>query len=156
MWSVSSQSLVLCVFYLPCSYFDVGILDFQLCSFDNELELNNLREMVQQLLRWAWKYNRNLEEQAAQLHMLTSWSQIVEVLISFQRKYFFCFFSHPLWSFYILSCQLNWHCLFHIYHLNWQCILIKSFYVTTLILGSLNANGITHNFIICGIVLENT
>ncbi|XP_057538767.1 nuclear pore complex protein NUP205 isoform X1 [Amaranthus tricolor] len=55
---------------------------WQLCSFDNELELNNLREMVQQLLRWAWKYNRNLEEQAAQLHMLTSWSQIVEISAS--------------------------------------------------------------------------
>ncbi len=38
-----------------------------------------LREAVQQLLRWAWKRNRNLEEQAAQLHMLVGWSQLVEV-----------------------------------------------------------------------------
>lgn len=55
---------------------------WQLSSFGNELELNDLREMVQQLLRWAWKYNRNLEEQAAQLHMLTGWSQIVEISAS--------------------------------------------------------------------------
>ncbi|XP_021760813.1 nuclear pore complex protein NUP205-like [Chenopodium quinoa] len=55
---------------------------WQMSSFGNELELNDLREMVQQLLRWAWKYNRNLEEQAAQLHMLTGWSQIVEISAS--------------------------------------------------------------------------
>ncbi|KAK9666246.1 hypothetical protein RND81_14G171000 [Saponaria officinalis] len=47
---------------------------WQLSAFSNELELNDLREMIQRLLRWAWKYNRNLEEQAAQLHMLTGWS----------------------------------------------------------------------------------
>lgn len=41
--------------------------------------MNVVREAIQQLLRWGWKYNKNLEEQAAQLHMLTSWSQIVEV-----------------------------------------------------------------------------
>jgi len=51
----------------------------QLSSFGNEVELTDLREAIQQLLRWAWKYNRNLEEQAAQLHMLTGWSQTVEV-----------------------------------------------------------------------------
>ncbi|XP_021855676.2 nuclear pore complex protein NUP205 [Spinacia oleracea] len=55
---------------------------WQLSSFGNELEVNDLREIVQQLLRWAWKYNRNLEEQAAQLHMLTGWSQIVEISAS--------------------------------------------------------------------------
>ncbi|KAK4397040.1 Nuclear pore complex protein [Sesamum angolense] len=47
-----------------------------------EAELNEVREAIQQLLRWGWKYNKNLEEQAAQLHMLTSWSQIVEVSVS--------------------------------------------------------------------------
>ncbi|XP_074315950.1 nuclear pore complex protein NUP205-like [Silene latifolia] len=51
---------------------------WQLSAFNNELELNDLRDMIQRLLRWAWKYNRNLEEQVAQLHMLAGWSQIVE------------------------------------------------------------------------------
>lgn len=48
-------------------------------SFNTEVELNEIRDTIQQLLRWGWKYNKNLEEQAAQLHMLTGWSQIVEV-----------------------------------------------------------------------------
>uniref|UniRef100_A0A1J3IWV9 Nuclear pore complex protein NUP205 n=1 Tax=Noccaea caerulescens TaxID=107243 RepID=A0A1J3IWV9_NOCCA len=48
-------------------------------SFPNAGELNEVRETIQQLLKWGWKYNRNLEEQAAQLHMLAGWSQIVEV-----------------------------------------------------------------------------
>ncbi|CAA7019609.1 unnamed protein product [Microthlaspi erraticum] len=48
-------------------------------SFPNAAELNEVRETIQQLLKWGWKYNRNLEEQAAQLHMLAGWSQIVEV-----------------------------------------------------------------------------
>ncbi|XP_010688007.2 nuclear pore complex protein NUP205 [Beta vulgaris subsp. vulgaris] len=60
---------------------------WQLSSFGNELDLNDLRESVQQLLRWAWKYNRNLEEQAAQLHMLTGWSQIVEISASRRLSY---------------------------------------------------------------------
>lgn len=51
----------------------------QLSNFGSEVELNDVKETVQQLLRWGWKYNKNLEEQAAQLHMLTGWSQIVEV-----------------------------------------------------------------------------
>lgn len=51
----------------------------QLSSLGGEEELSSVRETIQQLLRWGWKYNKNLEEQAAQLHMLTSWSQIVEV-----------------------------------------------------------------------------
>lgn len=55
---------------------------WQFCSYDSESELNDLRETIQRLLRWCWKYNRNLEEQAAQLHMLTGWSQIVEISIS--------------------------------------------------------------------------
>ncbi|CAA2964556.1 nuclear pore complex NUP205 [Olea europaea subsp. europaea] len=54
----------------------------QMSSFTSEAELNEVREVIQQLLRWGWKYNKNLEEQAAQLHMLTSWSQIVEVSVS--------------------------------------------------------------------------
>ncbi|KAL6006312.1 hypothetical protein ACLOJK_040359 [Asimina triloba] len=54
----------------------------QLSSISSEGELVELRELIQQLLRWGWKYNKNLEEQAAQLHMLTGWSQMVEVSIS--------------------------------------------------------------------------
>lgn len=48
-------------------------------SFPNVAEFNEVKETIQQLLKWGWKYNRNLEEQAAQLHMLSGWSQIVEV-----------------------------------------------------------------------------
>ncbi|XP_071686120.1 nuclear pore complex protein NUP205 isoform X2 [Rutidosis leptorrhynchoides] len=54
----------------------------QLSSFGNEVELNEVRNTVQQLLRWAYKHNKNLEEQAAQLHMLMGWSQIVEISAS--------------------------------------------------------------------------
>ncbi|KAK8287191.1 hypothetical protein V6Z11_D07G041700 [Gossypium hirsutum] len=54
----------------------------QLSNFGNEAELNEVRETIQQLLRWGWRYNKNLEEQAAQLHMLTGWSHIVEVSVS--------------------------------------------------------------------------
>lgn len=53
----------------------------QLSNFGSEAELNDVKEAIQQLLRWGWKYNKNLEEQAAQLHMLTGWSQVVEVHI---------------------------------------------------------------------------
>ncbi|PKA64573.1 hypothetical protein AXF42_Ash007319 [Apostasia shenzhenica] len=53
----------------------------------NVEEKGELKQAVQQLLRWAWKYNKNLEEQAAQLHMLTGWSQIVEASLS--RKILF-------------------------------------------------------------------
>ncbi|KAM7263304.1 hypothetical protein ACFE04_000987 [Oxalis oulophora] len=54
----------------------------QLSNFGSESELSDARETIQQLLRWGWKYNKNLEEQAAQLHMLTGWSQIVEISAS--------------------------------------------------------------------------
>ncbi|GMN58168.1 hypothetical protein TIFTF001_027268 [Ficus carica] len=54
----------------------------QLCNFGSEAELNDVKETIQQLLRWGWNYNKNLEEQAAQLHMLTGWSQIVEISAS--------------------------------------------------------------------------
>ncbi|KAH9800247.1 nuclear pore complex protein NUP205 [Citrus sinensis] len=54
----------------------------QLSNFGSEAELNDVKEAIQQLLRWGWKYNKNLEEQAAQLHMLTGWSQVVEVSVS--------------------------------------------------------------------------
>ncbi|GAB2300342.1 hypothetical protein Dimus_034380 [Dionaea muscipula] len=57
-------------------------LNPQLGSLANEDELSDVRELIQQLLRWAWRHNRNLEEQAAQLHMLTGWCQIVEISIS--------------------------------------------------------------------------
>ncbi|GAB4828290.1 hypothetical protein Ancab_035204 [Ancistrocladus abbreviatus] len=59
-----------------------NLLNPQLGSFGNETEINEIREITQKLLRWAWKYNRNLEEQAAQLHMLTGWCQIIEVSAS--------------------------------------------------------------------------
>ncbi|THU61042.1 hypothetical protein C4D60_Mb07t19100 [Musa balbisiana] len=54
----------------------------QVGSHFNEVEMSELRTSIQQFLRWAWRYNKNLEEQAAQLHMLTGWSHIVEVSIS--------------------------------------------------------------------------
>ncbi|XP_052198623.1 nuclear pore complex protein NUP205 isoform X2 [Diospyros lotus] len=59
-----------------------NIVNPQLSTFGSEIELNEVRDTIQQLLRWAWKYNKNLEEQAAQLHMLTGWSQIVEISAS--------------------------------------------------------------------------
>ncbi|KAL5988464.1 hypothetical protein ACLOJK_036229 [Asimina triloba] len=66
----------------------------QLSSISSEGELVELRELIQQLLRWGWKYNKNLEEQAAQLHMLTGWSQMVEVALTRMAKLrderFFC------------------------------------------------------------------
>ncbi|PNY03763.1 nuclear pore complex protein Nup205-like protein [Trifolium pratense] len=55
---------------------------WQVSNLGSEVELNDARETIQQLLRWGWKYNKNLEEQASQLHMLTAWSQIVEVSAS--------------------------------------------------------------------------
>ncbi|WVZ77434.1 hypothetical protein U9M48_025299 [Paspalum notatum var. saurae] len=48
----------------------------------SESEKAELKESFHYLLKWAWRYNKNLEEQAAQLHMLTGWSQIVEVAVS--------------------------------------------------------------------------
>lgn len=57
----------------------VGFMNPQLNSLSGEAEMVGLRESIQQLLRSCWRYNKNLEEQAAQLHMLTGWSQIVEV-----------------------------------------------------------------------------
>lgn len=51
-------------------------------SVGTDTELNQVRETIQLLLRWAWKHNKNLEEQAAQLHMLTGWSHIVEISLS--------------------------------------------------------------------------
>jgi nuclear pore complex protein Nup205 len=45
----------------------------------SESENEELKESFHHMLKWAWRYNKNLEEQAAQFHMLTSWSKIVEV-----------------------------------------------------------------------------
>lgn len=56
-----------------------GQICTQVGSHFNEVEMSELRTSIQQFLRWAWRYNKNLEEQAAQLHMLTGWSHIVEV-----------------------------------------------------------------------------
>ncbi|KAM2407196.1 hypothetical protein ACFX1X_026411 [Malus domestica] len=54
----------------------------QLSTIGSDLELNDVKETIQQLLRWGWKHNKNLEEQAAQLHMLTGWSHVVEISAS--------------------------------------------------------------------------
>ncbi|XP_020088373.1 nuclear pore complex protein NUP205 isoform X2 [Ananas comosus] len=54
----------------------------ELSSRLNEVEKAELRESFHHMLKWCWRYNKNLEEQAAQLHMLTGWSQIVEVAVS--------------------------------------------------------------------------
>lgn len=59
-----------------------NLYNAQPSTLGSEAELNEIREATQQLLRWGWKYNKNLEEQAAQLHLLTSWSQIVEISAS--------------------------------------------------------------------------
>ncbi|PSS20924.1 Nuclear pore complex protein [Actinidia chinensis var. chinensis] len=59
-----------------------NIMNPQLSSFGGEVELTEVSDTIQQLLRWGWKHNKNLEEQAAQLHMLTAWSQLVEVSAS--------------------------------------------------------------------------
>ncbi|MCO5606891.1 hypothetical protein L7F22_061082 [Adiantum nelumboides] len=70
----------------------------------NEQRQVNLREAVQHLLRWAWKFNKNVEEQAAQLHMLMGWSQLVEVGIS-RRFDLLDFRSHILFE--ILDASLT-------------------------------------------------
>lgn len=56
-------------------------LEVQYNLLANGQKQSELRDALQQLLRWAWKRNKNLEEQAAQLHMLVGWSQLVEVCI---------------------------------------------------------------------------
>lgn len=56
-------------------------LEVQYNLLVNGQKQSELREALQHLLRWAWKRNKNLEEQAAQLHMLVGWSQLVEVCI---------------------------------------------------------------------------
>ncbi|XP_044406964.1 uncharacterized protein [Triticum aestivum] len=48
----------------------------------SESEKGELKESFHHMLKWAWRYNKYLEEQAAQLHMLTSWSKTVEVAVS--------------------------------------------------------------------------
>ncbi|KAJ4808768.1 nuclear pore complex protein (DUF3414) [Rhynchospora pubera] len=48
----------------------------------NEAEKEEFRVLTHNLMRWGLRYNKMLEEQTAQLHMLTGWSQIVEVAIS--------------------------------------------------------------------------
>lgn len=53
----------------------------------HERRLVELKNIVQQLLRWGWKYNKNLEEHAAQLHMLVGWSQLVEVAVSRRMEF---------------------------------------------------------------------
>ena len=45
----------------------------------SESEKGELKESFHHMLKWAWRYNKYLEEQAAQLHMLTSWSEILQM-----------------------------------------------------------------------------
>ncbi|XP_037430275.1 nuclear pore complex protein NUP205-like isoform X2 [Triticum dicoccoides] len=45
----------------------------------SESEKGELKGLFHHMLKWAWRYNKYLEEQTAQLHMLTSWSKIVEL-----------------------------------------------------------------------------
>ncbi|XAR66900.1 hypothetical protein NMG60_11013275 [Bertholletia excelsa] len=54
----------------------------QLSPIGTPVELNEIKDTIEKLFRWGWKYNKNLEEQAAQLHMLTGWAQMVEVSAS--------------------------------------------------------------------------
>ncbi|CAN6456375.1 unnamed protein product [Victoria cruziana] len=54
----------------------------QSVSLVHEGKIAELKNSIQQMLRWGWRYNRNLEEQAAQLHLFVAWSQLVEVSIS--------------------------------------------------------------------------
>ncbi|KAL6554545.1 hypothetical protein OROHE_007568 [Orobanche hederae] len=49
-----------------------GLYNSQPSLLGSKAELNEMREATQELLKWGWKYNKNLEEQSAQLHMLTS------------------------------------------------------------------------------------
>lgn len=75
----------------------------QASNLGSEVELNNVRETIQQLLRWGWKYNKNLEEQAAQLHMLTAWSQIVEVRIYFSPYTYILMYIYSLTLYYFVK-----------------------------------------------------
>ncbi|GBG63334.1 hypothetical protein CBR_g37692 [Chara braunii] len=65
-----------------------------------------LREVVQRLIKWAWKRNKHMEEQAAQLHVLVGWAQLVEVAIS--RRYDFLGNNgRPQLLFEVLDAALN-------------------------------------------------
>ncbi|KAG0620095.1 hypothetical protein M758_4G188900 [Ceratodon purpureus] len=72
-------------------------LEVQYNLLVNGQKQSELREALQQLLRWAWKRNKNLEEQAAQLHMLVGWSQLVEIAIS-RRFHFLGSRTHVLFE----------------------------------------------------------
>lgn len=86
-------------------------LELQYNLLVNGQKQAELREAVQQLLRWAWKRNKNLEEQAAQLHMLVGWSQLVEVGTPF------CLFHTIFWmQFFFFG--LCGYCVFALNFLN--------------------------------------
>ncbi|BBN13132.1 nuclear pore complex protein Nup205 [Marchantia polymorpha subsp. ruderalis] len=57
-------------------------LEVQYTVLGNVPRQLELRDAIQKLLKWSWRRNKNLEEQAAQLHMLVGWTQLVEVAIS--------------------------------------------------------------------------
>lgn len=70
--------------YDPCAYLfpqKFNAVYPHLSNIGSEAELYDAKETIQQLLRWGWKNNKNVEEQAAQLHMLNAWSQLVEVCL---------------------------------------------------------------------------
>ena len=106
MCSIKSLSRLL---VQSCSYWvwdyyvlEVASLDVQMSqelhTQLSESEKGELKESFHHMLKWAWRYNKYLEEQAAQLHMLTSWSKIVEVS---------CVCAWPLnlfcWEFHIVT-----------------------------------------------------
>ncbi|GLJ05177.1 hypothetical protein SUGI_0012850 [Cryptomeria japonica] len=79
-------------------------LENQSNSVLNQKRLVDLKDAVQQLLIWGWKYNKNLEENAAQLHMLVGWSQVVEVSVSRRMEFLE---SRPQALFEILDASLG-------------------------------------------------
>lgn len=95
-WSFSMASYFLFIFslnFLLWHYQMCKLYIPQLSSHVNEAEKSEVRESIQQLLRWCWRYNKNLEEQAAQLHMLTGWSHVVEVTaVHSTAPWIYCFF----------------------------------------------------------------
>lgn len=88
-----SNSVHCCTLFMILALFKLkrfSSLTSQQISFNSEALQVDQRETIQQILRWGWKYNKNLEEQAAQLHMLLGWSQIIEVCILFSTHFASC------------------------------------------------------------------
>lgn len=85
-----SNSAHCCTMFMILTLFQLqrfSSLTSQEISFNSEALQVDQREAIQKILRWGWKYNKNLEEQAAHLHMLLGWSQIIEVCISLSTHF---------------------------------------------------------------------